>query len=77
MVYEEDRALKERFTHFEEPISTKKENLGKVVKIYGYFHSFHGVGHCFGILYPSFIGSGAASGGCDFSGGFCNRWNIK
>lgn len=37
MVYEEDRALKERFTHFEEPISTKKENLGKVVKIYGYF----------------------------------------
>ena len=37
MVYEEDRALKERFTHFEEPISTRKENLGKVVKIYGYF----------------------------------------
>lgn len=37
MVYEEDRALKERFTHFEEPISTKNKNLGRVVKIYGYF----------------------------------------
>lgn len=37
MVYEEDRVLKERFSHYEEPISMRNEKLAKVVRMYGYF----------------------------------------
>lgn len=37
MVYEEDRVLKERFSHFEEPTAEQKKDFGKVVKVYGYF----------------------------------------